>query len=255
MLLRTVSKLKCPNFVSPYRRPLSTAITSQLNALVSSLPHKDAISYRTAAEAGIVKWTFSDVDRYAGAFAAGLEEASFTTGDALAAWLPPNSAEKLIAQFAADRVGLVLVEVDPALGDGVALRSVLADSSAKGLLFDAGLAGGAAAAVVGEALPEIAEGGAYDSAHGLPFRSRAVPSMRLVVHTGMELRPGMQNMKYMMTFDPAARPPLAVDGAPLAVAYSADGKKEGPLPAKEALALPSWAAVAAILNKEHVAVE
>ena len=122
MLLRTVSKLKCPNFVSPYRRPLSTAITSQLNALASSLPHKDAISYRTAAEAGIVKWTFSDVDRYAGAFAAGLEEASFTTGDALAAWLPPNSAEKLIAQFAADRVGLVLVEVDPALGDAPILH-------------------------------------------------------------------------------------------------------------------------------------
>ena len=161
----------------------------------------------------------------------------------------------MIAQFAADRVGLVLVEIDPALGDGVALRSVLADSSAKGLLFDAGLAGGAAAAVVGEALPEVAEEGPYDSAHGLPFRSRAVPAVRLVVHTGMELRPGMQNMKYMMTFDPAARPPLAVDGAPLAVAYSADGKKEGPLPAKEALALPSWAAVAAILNKKHVAVE
>ena len=242
-------------------RRFSAAISGKLESLASSLPHKDAISYKTTAETGITKWTFSDVNRYANAFGAGLAESSFSAGDALAAWLPPNSQELLVAQFAADKNGLVLVEVDPALTDGDALRKILNDSSAKGLLFDPTLAGGGAQEVVGAAMPELVPGlTGYDNQFGAVFRSRAVSSMKLVMHTGLDTLPGVQCLKYMMVYDPAptAYPPTAggAKSAPLSVAYSANGTAAGPVASSEAaLGQPSWANVNAILSKNFVAIE
>lgn len=244
----------------PVRRNFSTAIAGQLEHLASVLPHKDAISFTTVAETGIVKWTFSDLNRYADAFAAGLTESNFHAGDKLTTWLPAQSQELLVAQFAADKLGLLLVEVDVALADGEALRDILNDTRAKGLLFDDALIrdGSSAAIVVGNALPELGAEFPYDNQYGAQFRSRAVPSMKLVIHTGLEQRKGMQNMKYMMSYNPLpAAYPLGgiTNDSSLSMVYQANGPTLGPVPAEGALAFPSWSNVAMILQKQYVTIE
>jgi acyl-CoA synthetase (AMP-forming)/AMP-acid ligase II len=242
------------------RRNFSTAIAGKLERIASVLPHKDAISYTTVAETGIVKWTFSDVNRYADAFAAGLTESDFHAGDKLATWLPAQSRELLVAQFAADKIGLLLVEVDVALAHGEALRDILNDTRAKGLLFDDALIrdGSSTAVVLEKALSELNAGSRYDNQYGVPFRSRAVPSMKLVMHTGLERRQGMQNMKYMMTYNPlpAVHPVQGIaDDSPLSLVYQADGPILGPVAAEGALAFPSWSNVAMMLQKQYVTIE
>ena len=59
------------------------------------------------------RWTWAELDRDVDALARGLLAAGMTTGDRLGVWAP-NCAEWTIAQYATAKLGVVLVNVNPA---------------------------------------------------------------------------------------------------------------------------------------------
>lgn len=76
-----------------------------------------------------------EFDKYSSAFAFGLVESGYTTGDKLVLWVDQNdSAEQLVAQMGAAKAGVTLVTFDEK-EDCDALHSVLKDSGARGLLY------------------------------------------------------------------------------------------------------------------------
>mmetsp|Transcript_3886 Transcript_3886/g.7570 ORF Transcript_3886/g.7570 Transcript_3886/m.7570 type:complete len:111 (+) Transcript_3886:546-878(+) len=92
----------------------------------------------------------------------------------------------------------------------------------------------------------------YDSQYGRRFRSRSIPAMKILIHTGIDKLPASQNMKFMMTYDPMASifpsPPSEED--PFTVNFTSSGKSPV-LSQVEALETPQWSAVKAALAKQH----
>lgn len=76
-----------------------------------------------------------DFDRYSSAFAYGLVESGFSSGDKLVIWLDQdNSAEALVAQMGAAKAGVSLVTFSEKENCD-ALDNALRDSGARGFLF------------------------------------------------------------------------------------------------------------------------
>lgn len=60
-----------------------------------------------------VRWTYSELDEAVDALAGGLLELGFSKGDRIGVW-SPNRYEWLLAQFATARLGIILVNINPA---------------------------------------------------------------------------------------------------------------------------------------------
>ncbi len=60
-----------------------------------------------------VNWTFSELRRHVNAFAGGLHRLGLARGDRIAIWAP-NCSEWLVTQYASAKLGLVLVNINPA---------------------------------------------------------------------------------------------------------------------------------------------
>merc|ERR1711968_311347 len=106
--------------------------STQLAGLVAEVPKLEVAAF----DAKEMKWSLEDVKKHSDALAGGLLETSFGPGDALAVWLPKDSPEMLVTQFAAARIGLLLVEIDLGVGSPEALRSILVENNCKGLIYD-----------------------------------------------------------------------------------------------------------------------
>jgi len=90
--------------------PLSRQTIPQLlAATVAARPDALAVVFR---EPGI-RWTWAQFAAEVDAFAAGLRGLGLVQGDRVGIW-SPNRAEWLVTQFATARVGLVLVNINPA---------------------------------------------------------------------------------------------------------------------------------------------
>lgn len=80
-------------------------------------------------------WTLKEYDRYTSAFAYGLVESGFRTGDKLLLWVDQNnSAEILTATMGAAKAGVQIVTFAEK-GEEGALQQALRDSGARGLVF------------------------------------------------------------------------------------------------------------------------
>ena len=79
-----------------------------------------------------------EFDRYSSAFAYGLVENGYSSGDKLVLWLDQsNSAEILVAQMGAAKAGVTVVTFDEKNSHD-ALDQTLRDSGARGLFFSPG---------------------------------------------------------------------------------------------------------------------
>ena len=91
-------------------RPLVDAtIPAFLAEVVRRHGGRTAAVFRAARE----RWTYEQLARRADRFAAGLLSLGLYKGDRIGIWAP-NRPEWLIAQFATARIGLILVNVNPA---------------------------------------------------------------------------------------------------------------------------------------------
>jgi hypothetical protein len=224
-------------------QPLS--ISAKLDTLANELPYYEVVAYPKKS----MKWSTSDVKKYSNGFAAGLIEEGFGPGDVLAVWMPHDTAETLIAKLAGARIGLKVVLIDVSISDPEQLRKIFNETKAKGLIYDPEAMDRHNTDVLTEVMPELKT---FESEYGGVFRSRAVPSMKYLIHTGLELVKGAQNYKFLMVHNsmPSLFPPLPPKDAPLSVSYGADGAA-GPVFTQEK-AMEGWEDVKNILNKKHM---
>lgn len=230
------------------RRPLSTsvgsAISQNLAQRCEDLPLKEAIAFKV----NNVKWSYQDLKEHSDALAAGLLELGWRSGDVLAVWVESDCQEQIVTRFASSRAGLGLVEIDAGVSDPESLRKILNETNAKGLVFDPVMGDRYNQDIVEAALPELAS---FDDRFGGRFRSRAVPSIGLVAHTGMDLVPGVVNLKHLLAYDaPESRFNSTTSGMKQVVSYGSGGGATS-LKEDEALQSAPWNLVSGILRQER----
>ena len=151
-----------------------------------------------------VRWTYAELALRVERFAAGLLAAGMAPGDRLGIWAP-NCAEWAVAQLAAHRIGLVLVNVNPAYRPAE-LEYALAKVECKGLIAAVAFKSSRYLEMLAELAPEIA-----DSAPGA-LRTERLAHLRLVVSIGDSGLPGVRSFDEVMA-EGAARGTEAVGRA------------------------------------------
>ena len=151
-----------------------------------------------------VRWTYAELALRVERFAAGLLAAGMAPGDRLGIWAP-NCAEWAVAQLAAHRIGLILVNVNPAYRPAE-LEYALAKVECKGLIAAVVFKSSRYLEMLAELAPELA-----DSAPGA-LRAERLAHLRLVVSIGDSGLPGVRSFDEVMA-EGAARGTEAVGRA------------------------------------------
>jgi len=125
------------------------------------------------------RWTYDQLQRRVDRFAAGLLSLGLYKGDRIGVWAP-NRPEWLIAQFATARIGLILVNINPAYRTSE-LEYALNKVGVKALILAPQFKSLAYVDMLQELAPEMAE--------SVPGRLRAarLPSLRTVIQLGPAL--------------------------------------------------------------------
>ncbi len=179
--------------------PLSVATIPQLLAdTVARWPGRPAVVFR---EQGL-RWTWREFAAEVEALAAGLHRLGLAKGDRVGIW-SPNRAEWLVTQFATARLGLVLVNINPAyrlaeLEYALNVAGVKAIISAERLKTSMYL--------------EMLQALAPELAHCAPGELRAarLPTLQAVVRMGEARTPGMLNYAELLHRDVTV-PAVALD--------------------------------------------
>ena len=137
-----------------------------------------------------IRWTYAELALRVERFAAGLLAAGMEPGDRLGIWAP-NCAEWTTAQLAAHRIGLILVNVNPAYR-AAELEYALDKVECKGLVAAVAFKSSRYLEMLAELAPELA-----DSAPGA-LRSERLPHLRLVVSIGGSGLPGVRSFAEVM---------------------------------------------------------
>jgi fatty-acyl-CoA synthase len=139
---------------------------------------------RTAAvfsSAG-VRWTYEELDRRVDRFAAGLLSLGLYRGDRIGIWVP-NRPEWLLAQLATARIGLVLVNINPAYQTSE-LEYALNKVGASALILARQFRKSSYVDMLNELAPQLI------SAVPGRLRAKRLPALRTVIQLGAESTPG-----------------------------------------------------------------
>ena len=162
--------------------PLSDATTGEfLDAAVARFPERLAVVYREQGVRRSWREFQSDVDRTAaGLLALGLEK-----GERIGIW-SPNRYEWLLTQFATARLGLILVNINPAYRIAE-LEYALNKVKCKAIVTAASFKSSDYLKMLRDLAPELE--------HCAPGELRAakLPHLRFVIRMGAERSPGMLN--------------------------------------------------------------
>ncbi len=88
---------------------LSETIGSHLDKVARAMPDRPAL----VVPHQNIRWSYDDLRRETDAFAAGLLALGLVPGDRIGIW-SPNNAEWVVTQFATAKLGLILVNINPA---------------------------------------------------------------------------------------------------------------------------------------------
>ena len=163
----------------PVDRPLIDAtIPAFLAEVVRRHGKRTAAVFRAAGE----RWTYEQLARRVDRFAAGLLSLGLYKGDRIGIWAP-NRPEWLIAQFATARIGLVLVNVNPAYRTSE-LEYALNKVGAKALITARQLKTSAYLEMLREVAPEL------DRCPPGRLQAERLPALRTVIRLGPDPAPG-----------------------------------------------------------------
>ena len=162
--------------------PLSElTVSAWLDATAERWPDQTACVF---SEQGL-RWTWAELRERSDRLAAGLAALGLVKGDRLGIW-SPNRSEWVLAQYATARLGVILVNINPAYRlseleyalNKVGCRAVIAAPAFKSSQY---------LAMLQTLAPELA--------HNEPGRLRAarLPSLEFVIRMGPEPTPGMLN--------------------------------------------------------------
>ena len=163
----------------PAARPLIAAtIPAFLAEVVRRHGERTAAVFRAAGE----RWTYDQLARRVDRFAAGLLSLGLYKGDRIGIWAP-NRPEWLIAQFATARIGLILVNINPAYRTAE-LEYALNKVGAKALITARQLKSSAYLEMLRELAPEL------DHCRPGHLRAERLPALRTVIRLGPDPVPG-----------------------------------------------------------------
>lgn len=152
-----------------------------LEAAVTQWPERPAVVF---SEQG-VRWTWSAFQRECDRFAAGLLALGLKREDRLGIW-SPNRAEWLIAQFATARIGVILVNINPAYRLGE-LEYALNASGCRAIIAAERLRTSNYLEMLQTLAPELA------SCEPGQLQARRLPQLQFVIRLGQERTAGMLN--------------------------------------------------------------
>jgi fatty-acyl-CoA synthase len=157
---------------------LEVTIGELLASAVENWPNSEAL---VSIQQG-VRWTFAELDQRVTALAAALLALGLQRGDRVAIWAP-NCAEWLLTQFATARVGIILVNINPAYRASE-LEYTLRKVGVTALIAATSFKSSDYLAIVESLAPEIARSNPGE------LRSERLPDLKIVAKIGGEPRPG-----------------------------------------------------------------
>nr|AEX20399.2 acyl-CoA synthetase [Aquincola tertiaricarbonis] len=184
--------------------PLSTQTIGALLAdTAARWPERPAAVFR---EQGL-RFTWQQFDDEVTALAAGLQALGLKRGDRLGIW-SPNRVEWVVTQFATARIGVILVNINPAYRLSE-LEYALKTSGCRALISAERLKSSDYLGMLQTLAPELA--------HCAPgaLKSARLPDLQFVIRLGEGRTPGMQNYGAVLAGGHAARagfvPPAGLD--------------------------------------------
>lgn len=174
---------------------LETTIDQTFQDTVARCGGSDALIVRHQN----IRWTWSDLDGRVEAFATGLVSLGFRPGDRLGVWAT-NQSEWIVTQFATARIGVILVNINPAYRLGE-LAYALNKAGCNGLVTGVSFKASDYIAMLNELLPELA-----DCDPG-KLRAKGVPSLTTIIRLGDQATPGMFNFGDVLASEPGAHDP------------------------------------------------
>ena len=162
--------------------PLSRqTIAGLLADTAARWPDRPALVVRASG----VRWTWREFDAEVTTLAAGLQALGLHAGDRLGIW-SPNRTEWVLAQFATARLGVILVNINPAYRLAE-LEYALKVSGCRALISAERLKTSDYLEMLGKLAPELAQ--------CAPGRLKAarLPELQIVIRMGAEQSPGMMN--------------------------------------------------------------
>ena len=160
-------------------RPLIDATLPEFLAeVVRRYGERKAAVFRATGD----RWTYDQLARRVDRFAAGLLSIGLYKGDRIGIWAP-NRPEWLIAQFATARIGLILVNINPAYRTAE-LEYALDRVGAKALITARQFKSSAYVEMIREIAPEL------DRCRPGHMHAKRLPTLRTVIELGPDPPPG-----------------------------------------------------------------
>jgi fatty-acyl-CoA synthase len=138
-----------------------------------------------------IRWTYGELGERVDALAAGLLALGLEPGDRIGIW-SQNCAEWVLAQLATAKVGLILVNVNPAYRLSE-IEFALNKAGCKALITSPALKLSDYIAILNELCPELAK------ATPGALEAKAVPELQTVIRLGTDETPGMLNIGAIST--------------------------------------------------------
>lgn len=159
---------------------IEDTIPAVLKATTARFSGRDAAIF----PAQNIHWTYAQFDHEVDRLAGGLHALGFAKGDRLGIWAP-NRVEWLLAQFATARIGIILVNINPAYRV-YELEYVLNKVSCKGLITARNFKSSDYTAMIRDLAPEL---DAHDAKAELA--SSRLPHLKRVICMGDDVPAGM----------------------------------------------------------------
>jgi fatty-acyl-CoA synthase len=167
--------------------PLSEqTIPAWLDDTAARCPNRTACVFR---EQG-VRWSWQELRERADRFAAALLRLGFDKGDRVGIW-SPNRSEWVLAQYATARIGIVLVNINPAYRLAE-LEYALNKVGCKGIVTAPAFKASRYLEMLQTLAPELS---ACEPGH---LRAAKLPSLRTVIRLGDERTRGMFNLDHVL---------------------------------------------------------
>lgn len=185
--------------------PLSEQTIGQLLAdTVARFPDRTAAVFR---EAGNLRWTWREFDAKVNALAAGLQALGLGKGDRLGIW-SPNRPEWVVTQFATARLGVILVNINPAYRLAE-LEYALNAAGCRALISAERLKSSDYLGMLNTLAPELA------TSQPGQLKAARLPSLEMVIRLGDGQTPGMLNYHAVIERGRQALPPSGLEAPAL----------------------------------------
>jgi fatty-acyl-CoA synthase len=174
--------------VGPTDRPL---IDATIPAFLKEVVRRHGDRECAVFPAARVRWTYDSLSRRVDRLAAGLLSLGLYRGDRVGIWAP-NRPEWLIVQYATARIGIILVNINPACqADEVAYA--LNQTGATALIMAPGVRASNYVEIMQELAPELA------SCPPGRLKSALLPHLRTIIQMSDHAAPGMYNFDEVMS--------------------------------------------------------